>query len=98
MKCALGVTFAFAVVACSHHNDPPASSTAMVIGVMSEDMGSTLGTVHIVTTVNGAVADDQTIDSIKQPKWFPKEIKVAPPSGAKSGTVEVKIDGYLEEN
>jgi hypothetical protein len=84
--------------ACTTHNGgTPTATTSMVVGLSSEDMGATLGTIHVVTTVNGAVADDKTIDPVLNPKWFPTEIKVAPPAGATAGTVEVKIDGYLEE-
>ena len=99
MRRALGIGCigVFAVAACSHHDSPPPSATAMVVGVSSEDMGTTLGSVHIVTTVNGAPATDETIDSARNPKWYPKEIKLTPPAGASTGTVEVKIDGYLEE-
>jgi hypothetical protein len=70
----------------------------MVVGVSTEDMGSTLGTVHIVATVNGAVASDETIDPIRNPMWYPHEVHLVPPAGASTGTVEVKIDGFLEEN
>ncbi len=70
----------------------------MIVGLSSEDMGATLGTIHVVTTVNGVVASDDAIDPVKTPKWYPREIKLTPPAGATTGTVEVTIDGYLEES
>ena len=90
---------ALAVAACSHHSDPGdgGGATSMVIGITTEDMGATLGTLHVATTIDGQPATDEIIDVIKNPKWFPKEVKVAPKSGT-SGIVEVKIDGYLDTN
>lgn len=87
---------ALALAACTTH-DGTGSSTAIVVGVTSEDMGATIGTVHVVTTVDGKVASDETIDPIKDPKWYPHEVRVTPATGKQSGTVEVKVDGYLEE-
>ncbi len=97
-----GIAAAASIVvgACTTHNGGGGggSTTAIVVGLSSEDMGATLGTIHVVTTVNGVVATDDAIDPVKTPKWYPKEFKITPPAGATTGTVEVKVDGFLEEN
>jgi hypothetical protein len=93
----------FVVAACSSHHDNPgpadaAPSTSIVFGVTSEDMGGAIGSLHVTSTVDGAQASDETIDVIKNPKWFPKEVKVSPAAGKQDGVAELHIDGFLSES
>src|SRR5438132_4145881 len=93
---ALGCALALGVLGCPHHTEGPGgSSTAVVVGVLSEDL-TMVGTLRFTTTIDGAPATDETLDVTKNPKWYPKEIKLEPKNGGTGGVVEVKIQGFVE--
>lgn len=85
--------------------DPGRSGqTAMVIGLMSDDMNIVLERLHITTAVAGKPATDETLDHLEHgdgfgpPPWWPKEIRLEPGEGGDDAEVSVQIEGYLNQN
>jgi hypothetical protein len=80
------------LAACPSSNSPgDAPKGALVVGVQSEDFGGIIDSVHIVATIDGATASDETITvGTKNPTALPTEITLAGEPGAK---VEVTVTG-----
>jgi hypothetical protein len=75
--------------ACSSSAGPP--RTEVVVGVQSDtSIGGALGSFHIVTTVNGAILDDDVVG----PSGMPYEAHASPPSINTAATVAVHVEGY----
>ncbi|MEO6573474.1 MAG: hypothetical protein ABIP89_06525, partial [Polyangiaceae bacterium] len=69
------------------------SSSTIILGVQSEEVGSAIGRVHIVASVNGAVASDETLNVVNgAPPVFPHEVKLV--STDASAKIDVKIEAY----
>jgi len=49
------------LTACPGGGDQPAAQASLVVGVQAEDFGGLVQAVHIVASVDGKVADDETI-------------------------------------
>ncbi len=58
---------------------PAANDAQLVIGVQADDFGGLVESVHIVATVDGKVASDETVS----PAALPKEVLLAGATGAK---------------
>jgi hypothetical protein len=77
------------VAACSSSSDGPAKGS-LVVGVQSEDFGGLVDSVHIVATIDGKVASDQTLAiGASTPTALPKEIVL---EGAPGARAEVIVD------
>ena len=62
----------------------------MVVGVQAEPLGGAIGTLHVVTTLGGQPATDETIG----PSALPHEVKLLPPGGDATAPIAVEVDGY----
>jgi len=78
--------------------------TAMVVGLMSDDMDIMLERLHISTKVAGKPATFEVLDSLEHgpnfgpPPWWPKEIRLIPGAAANDAEVSVEVFGYLNSN
>jgi hypothetical protein len=83
---------------------PEAGETAMVIGLLSDDMDIILERLHITTSIDGMQVTDETLDNLEHgetfgpPPWYPKEIRLTPGAARKDAEVAVQIEGYLNSN
>lgn len=85
------------VAACpgSRGDDPGAQQASLVIGVQSEDFGGLVQAVHIVATVDGKVADDETLTIAAGPGGaLPKEIVL---QGAPGARAEVVVEALTSQ-
>jgi hypothetical protein len=94
----LKAILSLSLVACSNSSGgPPSGGTSLVVGVQSDNMGGLVGSVHIVTKVNGAVSSDDLLTPPGgsrvdfPPPW---EKKLTPPSGTNNGQVDVEVDAF----
>jgi hypothetical protein len=86
----LGISLA--VAACSAHHAASPMST-VILGVQSEEIGSAIARVHIVATVNGAVASDEELNVVNgAPPVFPHEVKLV--SADPSAKIDVRIEAF----
>jgi hypothetical protein len=87
---------AAAIAACSPGGDDPkpAGESAIVVGVQGEQIIGFVGDVHVTIAVDGAVASDETIDLVANPKALPKETKLTPAAGKSTGVVTVNVQGF----
>jgi hypothetical protein len=75
--------------ACS--SGPGQPSTEVVVGIQSDDaLTGALGTLHVVTTLDGATVADEVL----APSSLPHEVHVLPSSGTTSAAIDVRVDGY----
>ena len=92
---ALRILFALAlpalVAACpSGATGDDAGKASLVVGVQSDDFGGLVETVHIVATVDGKPASDQTLRvGPTNPTALPKEVLL---EGAAGARVEVTVE------
>jgi hypothetical protein len=75
----------------SDPTEPSAGEAQLVVGVQAEDFGGIVDAVHIVATVDGKVAADETVKvGTASPTGLPKEVLLTGAAGAK---VEVTVEG-----
>jgi len=65
-------------------------TTSVVVGVQSEPLNGTIGTLHVVTTLAGAPGTDETL----APSALPHEVHLVPPGGDATAAIAVEVDGY----
>ncbi|MDB4933102.1 MAG: hypothetical protein JWP87_74 [Labilithrix sp.] len=78
------------LVACpgSAPDPEPAHEAQLVVGVQADDFGGLVESVHIVATVDGKVAHDETVAiGASNPTALPKEIVLQGTAGAKAEVV-----------
>jgi hypothetical protein len=81
------------LLACSSSDPGPTptpAQTRLVVGVQTEDFGGLVDTVHVIATVDGKVAQDETLSITKGE--LPKELML---EGAAGARVEVVASGSL---
>jgi hypothetical protein len=86
-------------------DDPKPQQGTLVVGVQSEDFGGLVESVHIVATVDGKVASDQTLTigaangaANATPPALPKEIVLTGAPGAKAEVVVEALTSQLGTN
>lgn len=86
------------LAACPGGNGPddtPEGQGSLVVGVQADDFGGIVESVHIVATVDGKVASDETVKvGPSNPTGLPKEIPLAGAPGAK---VEVTVEAMTSQ-
>ena len=76
--------------------DTPAAQGTLVVGVQSEDFGGLVQAVHIVATVDGKVADDETLTIAHGTSGgLPKEIVL---EGAPGARAEVVVEALSSQD
>ncbi len=81
-------------LACAPHSSAPAPST-IIVGVQSEEVGSAIGHVHIVASVNGVVASDELLSVVNgAAPVFPHEVKLV--SDDPSAKFDVKVEAFAQ--
>ncbi|MGH7296456.1 MAG: hypothetical protein ACRELB_16080, partial [Polyangiaceae bacterium] len=78
-----------ALAACTTSTSPTQPETAVVVGVQSEPLNGSLGTLHVTTSIDGAPDTDETIAASS----LPHEVKLVPSSSG-GGAILVQIEGY----
>jgi hypothetical protein len=95
---AAAAAMAFAVTfACAPDHGGDAEPSTMVLGLQTEEMGGTIGRVHVVASVGGVVKTDEvlTLTPPANPPVLPKEIRVvSPKDGALDAKIDVKVEAF----
>jgi hypothetical protein len=96
-----GFAIALSIAACSHHNGgaPPDASpadTELVVGITADDSNGALGSIHVVTSIDGTGATDEVVTVLNNPSALPKEVRLTAPTSNPSAHVNVQVDGYLD--
>lgn len=64
----------------------------VIVGIQSEPLNGAVGTLHVVTTIGGAVATDVLFP----PSALPYQVALGPPGGDIGAAVGVRVEGYLQ--
>ena len=79
-----------AYVACTVHSDPAGT---LIIGVQSEDLNGAVGSLRVMTTVDGKAQADKFYRADQNIPLLPQEIAVDA-RGNGTAAVEVRVEGY----
>ncbi len=83
------------VVGCASSAPEPPPATIVVVGIDSEPLTGAIDTLHIVTSVAGVTATDETLPIGAEPADLPHEIKLVAGQRDTTAAIGVRVEGSL---